>query len=58
MKIGDLVWYWALEKHGIIVGGPWNETLSCGEVLDWDWLVMYADGELRGRETNDLKVAE
>ena len=68
MKVGELVFDYALEKNGIVVGGPWKDrhfhpAVSEGKtapfvLISWDWLVMYDDGELMGADTMDLQVLE
>jgi hypothetical protein len=52
VKLGDLVKDWALGMYGIVVAGIWND----GE-HNWEWQVLYANGELLGADTNDLQVA-
>lgn len=56
MRIGNLVHDHALGRHGIVVGGPWTEERENTYSLDWEWVVLYDDGELMGADTNDLKV--
>jgi len=58
--IGQIVHDYALGKNGVVVGGPFTEeapvsTSPTGRPLDWEWLVLYEDGELMGADTNDLK---
>ena len=52
---------YALGKNGIVVDTAWTEIYSAGEynafrATDWEWLVLYDDGELMGADTNDLQV--
>ena len=50
---------YALGKNGIVVDAAWTEAYSAGEATrytDWEWLVLYDDGELMGADTNDLQV--
>ena len=57
--IGQIVHDYALGKNGVVVGGPFIEDDHghCGDrPLDWEWCVLYDDGELMGADTNDLKV--
>ena len=59
--IGKLVHDYALGKNGIVVSGPFTEESSDNDItpgrpLEWEWLVLYEDGELMGGDTNDLKV--
>ena len=61
MKIGDMVYDYALGMYGMVVSGPWvEERESTGGVrsVGWEWRVLYEDGELQGADTNDLKVSE
>ena len=52
----------ALGKNAIVVDAAWTEIYSAGDVTqtdratDWEWLVLYDDGELMGADTNDLQV--
>ena len=56
MSVGDLVYYWALGRNGIIIDGSWISTEP--PILSWDWCVLFDDGELGGADTDDLKVVE
>jgi len=59
MIVGDLVHDYALNKHGIIIGDSFaEEEVQHGGtwVCNWEWLVLYDDGDLIGADTNDLKV--
>ncbi|HIE84060.1 MAG TPA: hypothetical protein EYQ00_09545 [Dehalococcoidia bacterium] len=61
--IGEIVHDYALGKNGIVVGGPFTEPnngkyLEARRPLEWEWLVLYEDGEFVGADTNDLKVVE
>jgi len=59
MKVGDLVKDYALGMNGIVVGGAFIEPAEergASHDLKWEWLVLYADGDLLGADTNDLKV--
>ena len=62
MKIGDLVWDWALEMNGIIIDGLWTERqrfeVELQNPVAWEWLVLDENGDLVGADTNDLRVAE
>ena len=53
--IGKLVWDYALGKTGIVVGGPWKEERESTYPINWEWLVLYDDGELMGADSPDLK---
>ena len=55
MRIGELVWDYALGKTGIVIDGAWTEKRDGGFPLPWEWLVLYEDGELIGADTSDLK---
>ena len=57
MSIGKLVYDYALGMTGIVVGGPWIEdgTDAGTGVIDWEWSVLYEDGELQGADTGDLQ---
>jgi len=57
--IGQIVHDYALGKNGVVVGGPFTEDDTGpfdNQPLDWEWCVLYDDGELMGADTNDLKV--
>lgn len=58
--IGLLVHDYALGRNGIVVGDEWVEDLAHkgGLKINWEWLVLYDDGELSGADTSDLKVIE
>jgi len=63
MKVGELVWDYALGNFGIVIDGAWTEYNSAinepsARSIPWEWLVLYADGELEGADTGDLKVVE
>jgi hypothetical protein len=56
--IGELVYDYALGKSGIVVGGPFTEKSNSRYntlPIDWEWCVLYADGELTGADTTDLQ---
>jgi len=55
MRIGKLVWDYALGKHGIVVQRGWTEKREAAFDIDWEWLVLYDDGELMGADTSDIK---
>jgi hypothetical protein len=60
-ELGNMVHDYALGKNGIVVDTAWTEIYSAGEynasrATDWEWLVLYDDGELMGADTNDLQV--
>jgi hypothetical protein len=46
--------------NGIVVDDEWVEDLAHkgGLKIDWEWLVLYDDGEIQGADTGDLKVIE
>ena len=52
MRIGTLVHDYALGMNGVVVFGAHTEL---PEDIDWEWLVLYEDGELQGADTGDLK---
>ena len=56
MKVGNLVYDYALGKNGIVVDGAWTEERENTYDLNWEWEVLYDDGEFMGADTNDLKV--
>lgn len=59
MQLGKLVHDYALGKNGIVVDGAFTEGRPGeGQNLDWEWLVLYDDGEMMGADTNDLKVID
>ena len=50
MSIGKLVWDYALGMNGIVVGDAFTEEMSdrgASTPLDWEWLVLYEDGDLQ-----------
>jgi|ETNvirome_6_1000_1030641.scaffolds.fasta_scaffold154119_2 hypothetical protein len=56
--IGKIVYDYALGKSGIVVGGPFTE--ACNDKyntlpIDWEWCVLYADGELAGADDGDIQ---
>ena len=59
--IGKLVYDYALGKNGIVVSGAWTEKTQQFKAnpvdrnIDWEWLVLYEDGEITGADTNDLQ---
>ena len=59
--IGKLIFDYALGRSVIVVDGPNVEvgngtsSLAAGEILEWEWLVLYDDGATMGADTNDLK---
>ena len=58
-ELGNMIHAYALGKNGIVVDAAWTEAYSAGEATrytDWEWLVLYDDGELMGASTNDLQV--
>jgi hypothetical protein len=56
--IGFLVHDYALGRNGVVVSGAWTEERRDHRRvdIDWEWLVLYDDGELQGADTNDLQV--
>ena len=63
MKVGELVHDWAFGKNGIVVDGTHIEvgdgsTYAAGEMIEWEWLVLYEDGQLEGADTGDITVME
>jgi len=58
--IGKLVHDYALGKNGIVVSGQFIELRENAPSLpiNWEWLVLYDDGELQGADTNDLQAIE
>jgi hypothetical protein len=62
--IGKLVHDYALGKNGIVVNGAWTEKTQQFKAnpvdrdIDWEWLVLYEDGEITGADTNDLQEIE
>ena len=60
-ELGDMIHDYALGKNGIVVDTAWTEIYSVvgrpdDRATDWEWLVLYDDGELMGADTNDLQV--
>jgi hypothetical protein len=60
-ELGDMIHDYALGKNGIVVDTAWTEIystngLDADRATDWEWLVLYDDGELMGADTNDLQV--
>ena len=60
-ELGDMIHDYALGKNGIVVDTAWTEIYSTSghaadRATDWEWLVLYDDGELLGADTNDLQV--
>ena len=61
MQIGKIVHDYALGKNGVVVSGAFTEearsyaTNPVSRDINWEWLVLYEDGELMGADTNDLK---
>ena len=59
--IGKVVHDYALGKNGVVVSGAWTEkarsyaTNPVSRDIDWEWLVLYEDGEITGADTNDLQ---
>ena len=58
--IGKLVYDCALGRNGIVIDGPNTEIgdgsyYAAGEILKWDWRVLYENGELMGADTSDLQ---
>ena len=56
--VGKMVHDYALGMNGIVVDGAFIEEMSdrgASTPLDWEWLVLYEDGELTGADTNDLQ---
>lgn len=63
MKVGKLVWDYALEMNGIVVDSAWTEHISeinepSARDIPWEWLVLYENGVLEGADTGDLEVVE
>jgi hypothetical protein len=63
VKVGELVHDWAYGKNGIVVDGANVEVgdgsvHAHGEMIEWEWLVLYEDGELQGAGTRDITVME
>ncbi len=60
MSVGELIHDYALGMNGIVVGGAWTEdgTDDGTGIIDWEWNVLYEDGELQGADTGDLQVIE
>jgi len=58
VKVGDLVYDFALGRVGIIVGEAWVEQPHplTGTGLSWEWTMLDDDGNLIGADTVDLKV--
>ena len=57
--IGFLVHDYALGRNGVVVSGAWTEEISSRgftRTVEWEWCVLYDDGELQGADTNDLQV--
>ena len=56
--IGLLVHDYALGMNGVVVSGAWTEERTDNRKFDinWEWCVLYDDGELQGADTNDLQV--
>ena len=61
MKIGHVIYDYALGRNGIIVSGAFTEKRANPHPrhdmgINWEWCVLYDDGEMMGADTNDLKV--
>jgi hypothetical protein len=58
--IGQIVHDYALGMNGVVVSGAWTEERRDHRRvdIDWEWLVLYDDGELQGGDTNDLVPVE
>ena len=58
--IGQVVHDYALGMNGVVVSGAWTEERRDHRRvdIDWEWLVLYDDGELQGADTNDLAPVE
>ena len=61
--IGKIVYDYALGRRGIVVGGAFTEKRANPHPrhamdINWEWLVLYEDGELMGADTLDLKAIE
>jgi hypothetical protein len=56
--IGLLVHDYALGMNGVVVSGAWTEERRDHRKFDinWEWCVLYDDGEIQGADTNDLQV--
>ena len=59
--IGYLVYDYALGMNGIVVSGKFTEKRANPHPrhamgINWEWCVLYEDGELKGADTNDLQV--
>jgi hypothetical protein len=61
MRIGTLVHDYALGRNGVVVSGAWVEVTQTYDsnpvdrTINWEWCVLYDDGELQGADTSDLK---
>ena len=59
--IGKLIFDYALGRSGIVVDGPNVEvgdgtsSLAASEIIVWEWLVLYDNGETAGADTNEIK---
>ena len=57
--MGKLVYDYALGQHGIAVDGHNTaDGMADGLTIEWEWLVLYEDGELQGADTNDIKEVQ
>lgn len=60
MKVGDYIHDWAIGRNGIIVDGPWVEASGGYDYnhpdVEWEWVVLFDDGDVGGADTIDLKV--
>tara|TARA_Y100000034_G_scaffold130577_1_gene189363 strand:+ start:809 stop:1000 length:192 start_codon:yes stop_codon:yes gene_type:complete len=57
--IGELVYDCALGRNGIVISGAFTEMCDNRNTtlpINWEWLVLYDDGEMMGAETSDLTV--
>jgi hypothetical protein len=43
-----------VDGHNTEVGNG-TSSLADGQTLEWEWLVLYDDGETMGADTGDLK---
>ena len=57
-ELGNMVYDYALGRNGVIVDEQFTEYRENAPSLpiNWEWLVLYDDGEMMGADTNDLQV--
>ncbi len=59
--IGKLIFDYALGRSGIVVDGrnvevgDGTSSLAASEIITWEWLVLYDNGETAGADTNEIK---